>query len=321
MIAHADPVCRHPNRKKHGTTATGCQRFRCKDCGQTITEKTTALEGMRIDLDRVATIVKCLVDGMGVRATGRITDTDHHTIMDLLVLIGDRCKRFLEAKCVSLIVNDVEVDELWSFVRCKEKTRQMRMLPLATFGDQYCFVGLEANTKLILAWHLGNRELGSGRRFIEKLARACATTGFHIATDGWTNYKTLIRGHMASHNVQYTALIKLYGTASQTTRYSPAPIMSVKRKPVIGSPDLKRACTSHIERQNLSIRMGLRRFTRLTNAFSKKFENHEAAIGLYFAYYNFCMKQTALKTTPAVAAKLTDHVWTARELIEATMGY
>lgn len=314
-------VCTHPNRKKHGKTATGCQRFRCKDCGETFTDKTATLDGMRIDLSRAEMIIRCMMEGTGVRAVARLTNTDMHTIMDLLVLIGGRCKRFIDGTFRDLQVKDVQVDELWSYVYCKERTRQKLSLPLATFGDQYCFVGMEQHTKLILAWHVGNREMSQCRLFLEKLARACWKVPFQLTADGWRSYQALVPNEFRRHRVNFAALIKLFGPAQETVRYSPAQITSVKQKRVCGNPDPERACTSHVERLNLSIRMGLRRFTRLTNAFSKKLENHEAALGLFFVYYNFCTKHSSIKTTPAIKAGLADHAWTVRELIEKTMGY
>lgn len=313
--------CAHIARKRHGFTRTGEQRFRCKDCGACFTTKTEVLGGMRIDLGLAERIISCLVEGMSVRSTVRLTGASEHTIFNLLVAVGDRCQRFMLANIRNVVVDDVECDELWSFVYCKDRTRRRLSLPTKKYGDQYCFVALERNTKLILAWHLGERDADHGREFINKLAMATATVPYQITTDGWSPYKQLIPGWLGRHRVDFAMLIKLFAQTGDEGRYSPPRIIETKRKPVSGNPDLKMACTSHVERANLTIRMGLRRFTRLTNGFSKKLRNHEAAIALFFAHYNYCRKHRTLKTTPAVASKLTDHAWSVRELLEKVAAY
>jgi len=314
MIAQEE--CLHVARKRHGFTRTGEQRFRCKDCGASFTTKTEVLGGMRIDLDLAEKIVACMVEGMSVRSTVRLTGASEHTIFKLLVAVGERCHRYMLKNIRNVVVGDVECDELWSFVYCKDRTRRRLSLPTKKYGDQYCFVGMERSTKLILAWHLGERDADNGREFINKLAMATAMCGYQITTDGWAPYKQLIPGWLRRHHVDFSMLIKIFAPVGEAGRYSPPQIIETKRKPVSGNPDLTMACTSHVERANLTIRMGLRRFTRLTNAFSKKLRNHEAAIALFFAHYNYCRKHRTLKTTPAVASKLTDHVWSVRQLLE-----
>jgi IS1 family transposase len=259
------------------------------------------------------------MEGLSVLATARLAGVAKRTVLDLLVLVGGRCQRFAEATIVDVPVQDVEADELWSFVGCKEKTRRKLSLPVATYGDQYCFVGLERNTKLALAWHLGNRDAGEGQHFVNKLARACHKERFQITTDGWLPYKPLISWNI--RQADYGVLVKIYGPTQDTGRYSPARIIEVKPKALRGNPDPERMCTSMVERHNLSMRMGLRRFTRLTNGFSKKLENHEAALGLYFAHYNWVKRHGTIKTTPAVAQGLAEEPWTVGELIERTMSY
>lgn len=312
-------TCTHDTRKKFGKTKSGAQRFRCCDCGKTFTVSTSTLGGQRIGTDKAAEIIRCMMEGVGVRAISRLTGVSKGAILKLLVRIGGRCKRFMESRVVNVPVKDVQADELWSFVYCKERTRKSLSLPLATFGDQYCFVGMERTSKLILAWHMGNREMVEGEKFIEKLGNACWRAPFQITTDGWMSYKTLIPREMEF--AHFGMLIKIYAAGQDTTRYSPAQIMETKKKVVCGMPEESRMCTSHIERTNLTIRMQLRRFTRLTNGFSRKFENHEAALGLFFAFYNFCQVHGTLGTTPAVAAGLTDRRWTVEELIEESKGF
>lgn len=311
--------CAHEHRQKFGKTSSGEQRFRCNDCRKTFTEGTSTLAGMRIGTDKAAQVVSGMMEGLSIRSLSRLSGLSKNTIQDLLLLVGGRCKRFMEDTVVGVPVQDVQADELWSFIYCKEKTRRKLSLPLLSYGDQYCFVGMERHHKMVLAWHLGNRDAGVGAKFVRKLAHACWSQRFQITTDGWLAYKPLIR-HLLPQ-ASYGMLIKVYGPSQDTVRYSPAQIIEVKYKPISGTPTEERMCTSHVERSNLSIRMGLRRFTRLTNGFSRKFANHEAALGLYFAHYNFCKRHGTLKTAPAVAACLTDERWSVADLIDRTTGY
>jgi transposase-like protein/IS1 family transposase len=313
--------CAHVARKRHGFTRSGHQRFRCKDCGASFTEKTEVLGGMRLDLSQAEQVIKCLMEGMSIMATCRLTGVSKPTVLDLIVSLGERCQRFMQAAIKNVVVHDVECDELWNFVYCKDRTRRRLSLPVKKYGDQYCFVGMERNTKLILAWHFGQRDTDHGRIFINKLADATAKVPFQLTTDGWAGYKQLVPGWLRQHRVDFAMLIKIYAQHGEEGRYSPPAIIETKRKAVCGQPDLQMACTSHIERQNLTIRMSLRRYTRLTNGFSRKMRNHEAALAIYFAHYNWCRKHSTLRTTPAVASKLTDHVWSVRELLEKVAAY
>lgn len=312
-------MCTHDRAKKHGTTRTGEQRYRCLDCGKTFVESTRTLDGMRLGIDKATQVINCLMEGLSVRGAARLCGVDQHTILDLLVLVGGRCQRFSESTLVDVPVRDVEADELWSFVGCKEKTRRRLSLPMRAYGDQYCFVGLERTSKLALAWHLGMREAGEGKLFIQKLNRACWKEQFQITTDGWLPYKPIISWGMP--HARYGVLVKVYGQTQDTGRYSPAQIIEVKRKAIRGNPDEGRMCTSFVERHNLSMRLGIRRLTRLTNGFSRKMENHAAALGLYFAHYNWVKRHGTLKTTPAVASGVADKPWTVRELIDRTMDF
>jgi len=309
----------HDRSQKFGKTKCGEQRFRCLDCRKTYVDSTRTLGGMRIGTDKAAQIIRCLMEGMGVRSAARLANVSTNTLMDLLVLIGERCKLFMEATVINVPAKDISVDELWSFLSCKERTRVLRSRQAGTCGDQYCFVGLDKETRLVLAWHAGQRTPLDGSRFIRKMRRACASDVCQISSDGWRSYKTIIPGEFPK--ADYGMVIKLFGNMQDTGRYSPGRIIEMKLKPIAGNPDKSRMNTSLSERLNLSIRMGLRRFTRLTNGFSKKFENHEAALALFFAYHNFCQKHGTLKKTPAVAAGLTDHQWTVEELIERTASY
>jgi IS1 family transposase len=282
-------------------------------------ESTKQLDGMRIGTDTAAQIIRCLLEGVGIRGTARLANVAKDTVLDTLALIGQRCKLFLEKTLVNIPVTDVQADEIWSFVYCKEKTRKKLSLPAHHCGDKYCFVGFERFNKLALAWHLGSRDMDNGEEFMIKLSRACGSKEFQITTDGWQPYKRLVPAYMSS--ADFAQLLKIYSKGEETGRYSPGQIIEIKRKPIMGQPEEERMCTSHVERNNLNIRMFMRRFTRLTMGFSRKLLNHEAALGLHFAAYNFVVRHGTIRTTPAVAAGVADSKWTVEELIERTAGY
>jgi IS1 family transposase len=195
----------------------------------------------------------------------------------------------------------------------KEKNK---IIDTDLLGDAYCFVGIERNTKLILAWHLGRRSAHDTRLFMEKLREA--TDGrFQLTTDAFPPYPNAVERSFGI-DVDYAQMQKVYAAARDgEQRYSPAEVVEVVVVPKIGMPDYERICTSHIERQNLSIRMGMRRMTRLTNAFSKKWANLKYAYALWFAFYNFCRTHKTIRVTPAMEAGLTDHVWSISEMLAA----
>lgn len=275
---------------------------------------------MRIGTDKAALIIQCLSEGMGVRGTARMTGAGKGTILNTLELVGERCRRYMEDAIVNVPVHDVQADEIWSFVYCKEKMRKKLSLPSDNHGSQYCYVGLERHSKLVLAWELGTREYGTGEVFVKKLAHACWKQDYQFSTDGWQPYKKLVRNYLGT--VDYGQIIKLFSTGNDDhSRYSPGQIIEIKKKSLQGEPVEDRICTSHVERANLTMRMGMRRFTRLTNGFSKKFENHRSALGLHFGLYNFVTPHGTLRTTPAVAAGVAAEPWTIAELIDRTKDY
>jgi IS1 family transposase len=258
--------------------------------------------------------LKMLLEGCSIRSTERMTGIHRDTIMHMMVAAGENCQAFLEETLVDLEVDDLECDEVWGFVGMKEKTRQ-RKKASEEYGDCYVFTAIERTTKLLVTWHVGKRCPQDTRLFAGKLNNA--TSGrFQLSSDGYTPYTIAIPAALGSR-ITYGQLVKVYGTPQDgQKRYSPAMIIDCRKKALVGRPDWDRICTSHVERNNLHFRMTVRRMTRLTNGFSKKLENHEAMIALAIAYYNFCWKHGTLNTSPAVAAGLTDHVWTVRELLE-----
>jgi IS1 family transposase len=253
-----------------------------------------------------------LLEGNSVSSVERITGVHHGTILKLLVLAGERCEQLMARKIQNVAVRDVECDEVWSFIGKKEK--RVRPEDDQNLGDCYAFVAIERHSKLVLNIAMGKRDQATTDVFIEGLRHA--TRGeFQITTDGFVPYKSAIETTLGDR-VDFAQLIKVYRAATgDEHRYSPAEVSSVEVVPVVGNPDPERICTSIVERSNLSIRMGTRRFTRLTNAFSKKWENHWAAVALWFGFYNFCRVHKSLRVTPAMQAGIADHVWELSELL------
>ena len=299
--------------KRFGKHRNGLQRFRCNQCCKTFTEEhNRPLEDMRLPLDRAVAVLQLLLEGMSVRSVERVTGIHRDTILRLLTLAGERCQRLMEEKIRGLDVRDVEMDEIWGFVGKKEGHKSEE--DGAEFGDAYCFVGMERGTKLVLAYHLGKRTAKSTDDFIGKLAYATSDNRFQLTSDGFKPYVSAVK-MLLRDRVDFAQLVKVYGASRDgEQRYSPAEVIDAVPMPIMGRPCRERICTSHIERQNLSIRMGMRRMTRLTNAFSKKWENLQAAYSLWFAFYNFCRVHKTLRLTPAMESGLTDHVWNLREL-------
>jgi IS1 family transposase len=273
------------------------------------------LDGMYLPMEKAELVLRLLLEGNSVSSVVRLTEVHQKTILKLLLLAGEKCERIMGEKIRNVPVKDVQADELWSWIGCKERARRPEHDP--TFGDCYTFVAIERETKLVLNIAIGRRDQRTTDVFVEGLRLATSSQQFQITTDGFAPYRYAIPNTLEDR-VDFAMLIKVYRASREgEQRYSPAEVVSTEVVPVLGNPDPKRICTSHIERQNLSVRMGVRRFTRLRNAFSKKFENHCAAIMLWFAFYNFCRVHKTLRVTPAMAAGIADHVWSVRELLEA----
>lgn len=307
-------TCQHSRTKKHGKDHKGNRRYKCLDCGKTFIDRTGRILGdSRMPIERSLMCLRMLLEGNSIRAASRLTGTDKNTIIGLVAIAGESCRRFLLNTLVDIEVVDIQCDEVWGFVGMKEKTRE-RCGFSQFYGDAYCFTAIERNTKLLIAWHLGKRTPEDTKAFVDNLDHA--TSGrFQISTDGWGPYKTAIP-ELLGNRVDFGQVVKVYGdTTDGQKRYSPARIVETKITAQHGDPDMGKVCTSHVERHNLTIRMQIRRMTRLTNAFSKKWENNDAMLALFFAYYNFCRVHGTLKTTPAVAAGLADKPWSLAELL------
>lgn len=309
------PTC-NITANRFGKDRNGLQRFRCPLCKKTFLEAhERPLGDMRLPLDKAVSVIHHLVEGCSIRTTERITGVEKRTILSLLALVGERCEKLMEDRIKSLKVKEVACDEIWGYVGMKAKTRAQKGHADRQAGDAWCFIGMERYTKLILAWHLGNRNAYDTITFTDKLAYA--TQGnFQINTDGFGPYKDAVIYSLGMQQVDFAQIIKVYRSNPENeVRYSPAAYVTSNKIAVFGDPDLKRASTSHVERQNLTVRMTMRRMTRLTNAFSKKWTNLKWAYALQFAYYNFCRVHQTLRVTPAMESKLTDHIWSIQELI------
>jgi transposase-like protein/IS1 family transposase len=312
------PSCEGTEIKKFGKHRNGLQRFQCKACRSTFTEDHAPSFRVADYLKdkRGIMALKLLVEGCSVRSVERLTGIRRDSIIDLLLIAGERCERLMDRLIQDVPVSDVQADEIWSFVGKKERRKKMDDDEI--LGDSYCWVAIEARTKLVLTFVVGKRTAKDAYEFTRKLRQATSETKrFQLTTDGLQAYIPAVDLNL-SDRCDYAQLIKIYTSPREgEQRYSPGEVVEAVPVVISGSPNKYRICTSHVERQNLTMRMQIRRLTRLTNAFSKKFESHKAAIALHFAYYNFCKLHQTLRVTPAMEAGITDRVWTISEVLEA----
>lgn len=312
------PECHADNLPKWGRTAAGHQRFRCRECGRTVTDSPapSPIAPMRLDFDRAVLVLSLLVEGMSIRGAERITGHHRDTICRLLVLAGGKCEALLDELVQDVPVENVEADELWAFIGMKEKTKARKRLTDTELGDCYSFLAHDADSKLILAHHTGRRTGLNADAFCEKVGRATAGR-FQLTTDGWNGYPEAVSFHLGTRT-DYATLVKEYGTETQDERrYSPPRIIAAHKTPVHGFPVTERICTSHVERLNLDVRMKCRRFTRLTNAFSRKLQNHRAAVALTVAHYNLIKMHSSIRMTPAMKAGVANRPWSVADLLAA----
>jgi IS1 family transposase len=267
----------------------------------------------KLSTEQRARVIGCLCEGNSIRATVRMTGTAKNTVAKLLVDLGRACSIYQDKAFRGLTCKRIQCDEVWSFVGAKQKntTQETRA---KGWGDAWTWTALDSETKLIPCWYVGTRDAGAAYHFMEDLAARLAHR-VQLTTDGYTPYLSAVDNAFGS-DIDYGQLVKIYGEPPKTeARYSPAQCMGARKAVITGSPDGKHISTSHIERSNLTIRMGNRRFTRLTNAFSKKVENHEHALAVFFMHYNFCRIHQTLRVTPAMEAGVTDHVWELWEVV------
>jgi IS1 family transposase len=273
--------------------------------------------------DKQIEIIAALCDGLGIRATARITGVNRETVGTLALRVGNACAELHDRMFVGIRTSRIECDELWSFVGRKRRYREPRgRRPDGDpRGDQYTFVAMSSSTRAILSYRTGKRDNEITDAFIQDLRHRVIGTP-EISTDGFLPYKPAIRdafGKRAVHGViNKTYNVTHLNVTEASRRYSPAQVIAVERVAVSGEPE--QISTSYVERQNLTLRMSCKRFARLTNSFSKRVENHCAAVSLYVAHYNLCRTHDALKTSPAVALGLAERVWTIGDLLDASMA-
>lgn len=261
-----------------------------------------------------ARIIACLVEGNSQRATCRMTGAAKKTVARLAVELGMACERFADRVMVDLPCERIQCDEIWSFCGAKEKNVPKSEKGQGR-GDVWTWVAIDPETKLIPRWWVGDRTAESAYKFLRGLAPRLKHR-VQLSSDGHKAYLTAVEAAWAFRDIDYGMLVKIYGDSTPAGRYSPGEVIGAKKEVISGNPDTSLICTSHVERQNLTMRMSMRRFTRLTNAFSKKLENHRFAVALHFIHYNFCRVHQSIRVTPAMQAGLSDHVWELLELVE-----
>lgn len=262
--------------------------------------------------DRVR-VLACLVEGNSIRATVRITGIAKKTVARLGSELGQACERFMDRAMVNLPCTDIQCDEIWSFTYAKEKNVPEHLRGSGA-GDTWTWTAIDRKTKLVPCWFVGDRTAQSAYKLMLNLQRRLANR-VQLTTDGHRAYLIAVRAAWNAAPIDYGVLIKLYGDTTLEGRYSPGECIGTERRAVIGQPNLGKICTSHAERQNLTMRMQMRRFTRLTNGFSKKLDSHRLAVAVHFVHYNFARIHQTLRVTPAMEAGLTDHVWSLAEIV------
>jgi IS1 family transposase len=275
----------------------------------------------KLSTERRVAVVKALAEGTSIRGAVRLTGAAKNTVAKLLVELGTVCAEYQDKTLRSLAAQRVQCDEIWQFVGAKEKNVDPALRGQGR-GDVWTWTALDADTKLIFSWYVGRRDRDAAQHFMADVAARLAGR-VQLTTDGFKPYLSAVENAFGWNGVDYAMLVKSYAaTTGRPGQYSPGECTGAEPTPIMGKPDEKYISTSFVERQNLSMRMGMRRFTRLTNAFSKKIENHAHSIALHFMVYNFVKPHGTLTRnnkgihcTPAMAAGVTDHVWKVEEII------
>lgn len=259
-------------------------------------------------------VIAALVEGNSVRATCRMTGVAKGTVLTLLANLGQACAEYHDRMVRNVKSRRIQCDEIWSFCYAKEKSVPADMRGRFGVGDVYTWTAIDADTKLAISWLVGRRSAGYAKNFIADLASRLANR-VQLTTDGYRVYLDAVEGVFGC-DIDYATLVKLYGEdRAEEVRYSPAKCIGAQAAIITGRPDPRHISTSYVERQNLTMRMSMRRFTRLTNAFSKKIENLIHAVALHFMHYNFCRIHQTLRVTPAMEAGLAGRVWTLGDLV------
>ena len=271
----------------------------------------------KLSTEKRSQILQALCDGMSIRGTARLTGVAINSVVKLLKDAGNTCLDYQDQNLVDLSCKRVQCDEIWSFVYSKQKNVPEDRKGQLGYGDVWTWVAIDADTKLVPCWQVGDRSADTASEFMHNLAGRL-NGRVQLTTDGYRVYLEAVEGAFGCE-IDYAMLQKTYGGetgSKQERKYSPGKMRNATKLRVQGNPDKREVSTSFVERQNLTMRMSMRRFTRLTNAFSKKLENHMHAISLYYMYYNFCRKHQSLGMTPAMAAGIADHVWEISEVVK-----
>lgn len=261
-------------------------------------------------------VISMLCEGSSIRSTERVLGVHRDTIMRLAVRVGQNCQRLHDEHMQGFHSKFIQCDEIWSYVGKKQGRLTDEEKQNRASGDQYTFVGIDAETKLVPAFHVGKRDGLNTMQFIRILKERLNGNGrIQLTTDAWAGYEDAVNWHFG-REIDFAQQVKRYAAQpAGDGRYSPPAVSGVVSTVICGNPNWKNISTSYVERQNLTMRMHMRRLTRLTNAFSKKLENLKAAVALHFAYYNFCRVHQSLRITPAMEAGITEHIWPLDEIV------
>lgn len=271
----------------------------------------------KLNRTKRAQVIAALVEGNSVNATVRMTGVAKHTILKLIADVGSACADYQDRTFRNLKSKRIQCDEIWQFCYAKQKNIPAEKQGQFGYGDVWTWVAIDADTKLVPSFMVGNRDLQTARIFIDDLKGRLANR-VQLTTDGLRVYLDAVEGAFGSE-IDYAMLVKTYESSQEETRYSPADCVACERKAIMGRPDPKHISTSYIERQNLTMRMSMRRFTRLTNGFSKKVENHAYAVAIHYMHYNFCRIHKTLRVTPAMEAGIASQVWTIGDMLQRVL--
>ncbi|MCW5889083.1 MAG: IS1 family transposase [bacterium] len=269
----------------------------------------------RLDGKRRAQVVAALVEGNSIRATCRMTGVAKGTVLKLVADLGEAAREYQDRTLRNLPCTRIQCDEIWSFCYAKDKNLPDSMRHKPGVGSIWTWTAICADTKLVPSFHIGTRDAGCAWEFMNDLAgRLCKR--IQLTTDGHRAYLDAVDTAIGNHQIDYAMLIKIYGEArAEEARYSPPTCIGTDVKIIAGNPDPAHISTSYVERQNLTMRMSIRRFTRLTNAFSKKIENHEHSVALHFLHYNFARIHQSIRCSPAMEAGVTDRLWSVKDIV------
>lgn len=267
----------------------------------------------KLSKEKQTQMLSVLVEGNSLRATARICDVAFNTVLKFVPEIGRTCAEYQDKVFRNLQCKRIQCDEIWSFCYSKEKNVPEAKRGQFGYGDIWTWVAIDADSKLVPSFLVGNRDYLTAKIFIDDLASRLANR-VQLTTDGHRPYLEAVENSFGCE-IDYAMLVKLYESTQEETRYSPARCTGSDKRLISGNPDPKHISTSYIERQNLTMRMSMRRFTRLTNGFSKKVENHAYHIALHYMHYNFCRIHKTLRVTPAMKAGITDHVWDVKDIV------